>query len=244
MGTAIQYLRSLVFNTMMYVMMVVFGLLYLLPSVVNRKYAYRAIRTYCRYVRWSASWMIGLKSEIRGPVPDGEVIIASKHQSFFDVLMLVSVLPRPKFIVKKELRFVPIVGFYSRRIGCIYVDRGKRSAAIKSMVKGVKESGGIPGQLIIFPQGTRVAAGKKMPYKIGAGVLFEKTGQAMIPASTNVGAFWPRHGLLRKPGLAVLEFLPEIAPGVPIKEAMKILEQRVEGSSDALLVEVGFTGKG
>jgi 1-acyl-sn-glycerol-3-phosphate acyltransferase len=242
MGTAIQLLRSLIFNVMMYVMMVVFGLLFLPLSMVERKWAYRAIRTYCRYVRWSASWMIGLKSEIRGPVPDGEVLIASKHQSFFDVLMLVSVLPRPKFIVKKELRFVPFVGFYSRRIGCIYVDRGKRSAAIKSMVKGVNDSS-LPGQLIIFPQGTRVAAGKKMPYKIGAGVLYEKTGQAMIPASTNVGAFWPRHGLLRKPGLAVLEFLPEIAPGVPIKEAMQILEQRVEGSSDALLVEVGFTGR-
>jgi len=134
-----------------------------------------------------------LKSEVRGEVPTGEVIVASKHQSFFDILILSSVLPRLKFIMKKEIKWAPIVGYYAYRIDCVAVDRGKRGSAIKKMVEDVKSGAADPGQLIIFPQGTRVAAGATKPYKIGTAVLYEETGQTVVPVATNVGVFWKRH---------------------------------------------------
>ncbi len=158
--------------------------------------------------------MVGLKSEVRGEVPTDEVLLASKHQSFFDIIIIVSVVPRPKFIMKKEIKWAPIVGYYAQRIGCIAVDRGKRSLAIKQMVADVKSGTQLPGQLIIFPQGTRVAAGAAKPYKIGTGVLYRETGQDCVPAATNVGVFWKRHGIMRNPGLAVVEFLPRIKSGI------------------------------
>jgi 1-acyl-sn-glycerol-3-phosphate acyltransferase len=198
------------------------------------------LHTYCRWVRWTAGWMVGLKSGIRGTVPTHELLIAAKHQSFFDIILIVSAVPRPKFIMKSILRFAPILGWYALRIGCVPVDRGKRAQAIQQMVEGVKSGVQEPGQLIIYPQGTRVAPGAYLPYKIGPGVLYEQTGQPCVPAATNVGVFWPRHGILRKPGLAVVKFLPVIDPGKPKPVFMTELEAVVEEHSDQLMAEAGF----
>ncbi len=243
MGHAIQWVRSLVFIIQMYVMMAVLAIWYTPLAIWRKDYAFAGIRTYCRYVRWSAAWMVGLRSEIRGQVPSDEVLIASKHQSFFDIIMIVSVAPRPKFIMKAVLKYAPILGYYAVRIGCIPVDRGKRSQAIKRMVRDVKSGAQDPGQLIIYPQGTRVAPGIKASYKIGVGVLYEQTGQDCVPAATNVGVFWPRHGIYRKPGLAVVEFLPAIPKGMPTPEFMTRLEQAIEPASDKLMADAGFIAK-
>ena len=184
--------------------------------------------------------MVGLKSEIRGEVPDGEVMVASKHQSFFDIIMIVSVLPRPKFIMKHTLKWAPILGYYAVRIGCVPVNRGKRGEAIKKMVADVAAGKQHPGQLVIYPQGTRVAPGVDRPYKIGTGVLYKELQQPCVPAATNVGVFWPRTGIYRKPGTAVVEFLPPIDPGAETDSFMKELETQVEAASDTLMAEAGF----
>lgn len=240
MAYAWRWIRSLLFIIQMYLAMVVYALIYTPIAIFKREFAFHAIHGYCNWVRWTASWMVGLKSEIRGEVPEGEVIIASKHQSFFDIILIVSVTPRPKFVMKHTLKYAPILGWYGWRIGCVPVNRGKRGKAIEQMVNGVKNYPH-PGQLVIFPQGTRVAPGVARPYKIGTGVLYRELGQDCVPAATNVGVFWPRHGIYRKPGLAVVEFLPAIKTGKPMDEFMKELETTVETASDALMAEAGFT---
>lgn len=240
LALAMRWLASLAFILQMYLAMAVLAVVYTPVVLFDRDKGWTACRTYCRWVRWSARWMVGLHSEIRGEVPQSEVLIASKHQSFFDIILIVSVAPRPKFIMKKELLWAPIVGFYARAIGCIAVDRGKGGQAIKAMVAAVRAGRDRPGQLIIFPQGTRVAAGAHLPYKAGAGILYKEMGQDCVPAATNVGVFWPRHGILRHPGLAVLEFLPPIPPGLSISAFMAEIERVVEAGSDRLMREAGL----
>ncbi|SMH41051.1 1-acyl-sn-glycerol-3-phosphate acyltransferase [Maritimibacter sp. HL-12] len=240
MKTALQLLRSLVFITVMYLGMAVIALAYFPLTLIDRAWAFRTIHIYTHFVRWAARVIVGLRSEIRGTPPEGEVIIASKHQSFFDIILIVSAVPRPKFIMKKELIHTPFVGYYARAIGCIPVDRGKRGAAVKQMVADVKAGQANPGQLIIFPQGTRVAAGAHKPYKIGTGALYRETGQTVIPAATNVGVFWKRHGLMRWPGLAVVEFLPAVEGGLPVDAFMARLEDSIETASNRLMAEAGF----
>jgi len=240
MATIIQWIMSLVFIIQMYLVMAIMAVFFTPFAIFSRTWAFHAVHTYCGWVRWSAGWMVGLRSEIRGEVPTGEVIIASKHQSFFDILMIVHAVPRPKFIMKKEILWTPIVGFYARRMGCIPIDRRKRGQAIRTMVADVKSGAQMPGQLIIFPQGTRVAAGAQQDYKIGIAVLYGETGQACVPAATNVGVFWPRHGIMRKPGLAVVEFLPVIDQGLSRQTFMARLEQVVENNSNRLMSDAGF----
>ena len=198
MPTAIQWGRSLLFNIQMYVVMLVMAVAYV-PHVLRRPDgAFDAVRAYCRYVRWSASWMIGLRTEVRGAVPHDEVLIAAKHQSFLDIILIVSAVPRPKFIMKKELTWTPIVGWYAKRIGCVPVDRGKRGKAIEKMIADVGRGRLRPGQLIIYPQGTRVAPGVSAPYKIGTAILYEQLDQPCVPAATNVGVFWPRQSVFNE----------------------------------------------
>ncbi len=240
MAKAWRWVRSVVFLIQMYLMMPVLGLLYLPWALIDRRGAYAAIHAYCNWVRWTASWMVGLRTEIRGPVPTGEVIVASKHQSFLDIIMIASVVPRPKYIMKASLRFAPVLGWYASRIGCVAVERGKRAEAMRKMVQQVKHGDAPGGQLIIYPQGTRVAPGVDAPYKIGAGVLYRETGQDCVPAATNVGVFWPRTGIYRKPGLAVVEFLEPIPAGARIESMMDVLKDVVETRSDALMREAGF----
>lgn len=241
MRLAAQYVLSLIFIGQMYLAMLVLAIWWTPFVLFRRDAAFDACHSYCRWVLWSAKVLVGLRSEIRGEVPRDEVLIAAKHQSFFDIIMIVSVVPRPKFIMKKELLWAPILGWYARKIGCVPVDRGKRSQALAQMVADVKAGREAPGQLIIYPQGTRVAAGAYKSYKVGVGVLYSELGQDCVPAATNVGVFWPRHGLLRKPGLAVVEFLPRIPAGRSVAEFMTDVEPVIEGASNRLMAEAGLT---
>lgn len=240
MTNPLRWILSLVFVIQMYVAMLVLALAFMPYAIVSRRGAWAGVHTYCRWVRFSARVLVGLKSEIRGTVPEGEVLIASKHQSFFDIILICSAVPRPKFIMKKELKWAPLLGWYALRIGCIPVDRGKKGRAIAEMKRAVAEGAKVPGQLIIYPQGTRVAPGATLPYKVGTGLLYAQMNRPCIPAATNVGVFWPRHGILRKPGLAVVEFLPAIAPGRAIGEFMADIEAMIEPASDKLMAEAGF----
>jgi 1-acyl-sn-glycerol-3-phosphate acyltransferase len=240
MRYAVQWLRSLLFVAQMYLAMAVIGIAFLPWALLSPRGARAACKSYCRWVCWTAAWMVGLRTEVRGTPPTGEVLIAAKHQSFLDIILIFGAIPAGKFIMKRELMWAPIIGQYGLRIGCVPVDRGKRGQAIRKMVADVARGLQRPGQLIIYAQGTRVAPGVVRPYKVGTAVLYEELGQTCVPVATNVGVFWPRRGIYRKPGLAVVEFLPEIAPGLTKEAFLARLEDEVETATDRLLLEAGF----
>ena len=244
MMPALQWLRSLLFLVNIYGMMVLMGLAFLPWALISRKGALVACQSWCRWVRWSAAWMVGLRTEVRGTPPTDEVLVVAKHQSFLDIILIFGSVPAGKFIMKRELMYMPVIGQYALRIGCVPVDRGKRSQAIRQMVADVAKGRQAPGQLIIYPQGTRIPPGVKAPYKMGSGVLYRDLQQDCVPAATNVGLFWPRKGILRKPGLAVVEFLPRIKAGLDRDSFMARLEDEVETASEELLLEAGFTPDG
>lgn len=234
----LQWIRSWAFLVAMYGGMVVIGLGLFPWALVSDRGARRIAKWWCRFTLWCARWMVGLKTEIRGEIPTGEVLIASKHQSFLDIIMIFNAVPAGKFIMKRELLFTPVVGQYATRMGCVPVDRGKRGAAISKMLREASASNERhPGQLIIYPQGTRVAPGVKADYKVGTALLHAQLKQTCIPAATNVGHFWPRTGVYRKPGVAVVEFLPPIGPEVIKTAFLGRLELEVETASDRLLEE-------
>ena len=237
---AIRWVLSLVFVLQNAVMMLVIGLVFFPWALISPNGARAACKAYCVWVLWTARWMIGLKHEVRGTPPKGEMLIAAKHQSFLDIIMIFYASPAAKFIMKREILWMPVIGVYAYRIGCVPVNRGKRGAAIKKMLDDAKQGLTAAGQLVIYSQGTRVKPGEKRPYKIGTYALYEQMGQPCVPVATNAGLFWPKGTILRKPGLAVVEFLEPIAPGAEQRAFMSALEAQVEGRSDALMREAGF----
>ncbi len=238
--TPIRWLLSLIFIVQMYLAMAVIAVVFAPWALFSRHGARVACKTFCRWVIASLRILTGLKSEVRGAPPTGEALIAAKHQSFLDIILIFNAVPAGKFIMKRELMFAPFLGQYALRIGCVPVDRGKRGAAIAKMKADVAAGAAEPGQLIIYPQGTRVAPGATRPYKVGTGLLYEQLAQPCYPVAANVGLFWPKRGILRKPGLAVVEFLDPIPPGLAVAEFMEQLESRVEGQSNRLMAEAGF----
>jgi 1-acyl-sn-glycerol-3-phosphate acyltransferase len=241
---AIQWVRSLLFVGQIYLMMPVIGLVFAPWAMFSRNGARICCKTYSRWVFWTAGWMVGIKTEVRGTPPSGEALVAAKHQSFLDIMMIFTALPAAKFIMKKEILWTPIIGQYARLLNCVAVDRGKRGAAIEKMVGDVASGQQEAGQLIIYSQGTRIKPGVKAPYKVGTGILYEQLNQPCVPVATNVGVLWPRKGIMRYPGVAIVEFMDPIAPGLRRDIFMAQLEHDVEARSDALMREAGFDPDG
>lgn len=239
---ALRWGMSLVFVSLNAVMMLLIGLVFLPWALISTRGARLACKSYCAWVLWSARWMIGLRHEVRGTPPEGAVLIAAKHQSFLDILIIFHASPAAKFIMKREILWMPVIGLYAHRIGCVPVNRGKRGLAIKKMLDDVKAGVVRAGQLVIYSQGTRVKPGEKRPYKIGTYALYEQMNQPCVPVATNAGLFWPKGTIGRKPGLAVVQFMEPIAPGLGQAAFMERLEREVEGCSDDLMREAGFDG--
>ncbi len=233
-------IRSLIFDLLMYALMPILGILCAPLAIWSRGGAYWTCKLYCRIVFWLLRVICGIRVEIRGEVPQGEVLICSKHQSFLDVMMHMHALPRVRYVMKKELKWAPVIGLYGMRIGSTPVSRRGKGGSVKKMMSDVAKSADDFGQLCIYPQGTRTLPGQDLPYKIGAGVIYQRMGVPCVPAATNVGVLWGRRSRLRKPGLAVLEYLEPIPPGMELDEFMATLKERVETASDALMAEIGF----
>ena len=144
------------------------------------------------------------------------------------------------FIMKKELTRAPVLGWFAKRMGCVPVDRGKKGQAIARMMADVEKGRARPGQLIIYPQGTRVAPGVELPYKTGTAILYQQLQEPVVPVAVNVGVFWPRLGIAKKQGHAIIEFLDTMPPGLPRQEFVDKLRSAVEDRSDALMAEAGW----
>ncbi|WP_118137465.1 1-acyl-sn-glycerol-3-phosphate acyltransferase [Oceanicella sp. SM1341] len=233
-------LRSFLFDACFYGLMAVMGILCAPLALASRDGAYWAVKRYTRIALWLLRVICGLRTEVRGTPPSGEALVVAKHQSFLDILMLVNCLERPKFVMKAELKWAPVLGWYAMRIGCAPVQRNRKGAAMRQMVQDVTGTADDPGQVVIYPQGTRVAPGVTAPYKIGAGVLYQRMALDCTPMATNAGVFWGRNSLWRRPGTAVIEFLPTVPQGLPIGDFMKRVTVEIEEASQALEAEAGF----
>jgi len=233
-------IRSQLADLIMYLLIAVMGILFAPAAMWSRGGAYWAIKVFCRTYFWVLRMLCGLKIEIRGEIPQGDVIVASKHMSFLDVLMHAYALPRVKFVMKRQLRWAPIVGLYGMRIGNAPVARGKKGGAVRQLVKDIQADSSNAGQLVIYPQGTRVLPGSTKPYKVGAGVLYTRMDKVCVPAATNTGVFWARRSPYRYPGTAIIEYLPAIEKGLKLETFMARIEDVVETRSNALMAEAGF----
>jgi 1-acyl-sn-glycerol-3-phosphate acyltransferase len=242
-----QWLRSLILIFLVYLLMAVVGIIGGPVVLWSGAWTRSAMKFYARCVFTLARWLCGLRVEWRGPVPSGAVVVASKHQSFLDVLMLFAVLPEPHFVMKRELLWVPVLGQFALRAGSVWIKRERRGEG-KTMLRRLQNKHTGSGQIAIYPQGTRVPPGVVMPYRRGAAMAYESFGVPMVLAATNVGWFWPKRSILRRPGTAVLEFLETLPPGRPRAEVMRRMETTIEAASDRLGAEaakqLGMNGGG
>ncbi|MCW5713400.1 MAG: 1-acyl-sn-glycerol-3-phosphate acyltransferase [Bauldia sp.] len=233
-------LRSILYNFAFYVVMAVVFI------AVTPVYFFLPQRRNMAVVSWLARvelWLLkviaGTTVEFRGleDLPAGRFIVASKHQSLWETFAFLKVFPNAGVIIKRQLLYVPIWGWWAWKADHVYVTRGGGTAALKEINEGAERvlSQGRP--LVIFPEGTRRAPGAEPDYKQGIALMYAKLGVPVVPVGLNSGFYWPRRRSLRFPGKIVVEFMPPIPPGMKPRAFMEQLTAAIEGSCDRLLLE-------
>ena len=183
----------------------------------------------------------GIRVEIRGRenIPTTPAIIASKHQSEWESNVFLHLLNDPVYVIKKELGYIPAYGQYARKMKMIFIDRGGHARTLRQLVKQAREAFKRNRPLVIFPEGTRIMPGQKLPYRAGVAGIYTELGVPVVPVIHNSGMYWPPRSFRKYPGTIILEFLPPIEPGLSRQEFVRRLETTMETAMERLLVECG-----
>ncbi len=232
-------LRSLLFVTWFYMVSVPLALGFTLLLLTPRSGMTAALKIWARLVMIGLRILAGIRVEVRGLeyIPTGAALIAAKHQGMFDTIGPFTFLPDACYVLKKELLRIPFYGWEATKAQMIPVDREAHSKALKDLVKTARERLEGTRQIVIFPEGTRKDPGDPPDYKPGVAALYRDLGLPCTPMATNSGVHWPAHGVTRRPGTIVFEFLAPIPAGLKRADFMRELESRIETASNALLAE-------
>jgi len=232
-------LRSLLFNILFYANILLWQIALIPTFFMPRRVLNRCLQSWARSNMWLMRMVVGTRVEFRGieNIPKGGLLVASKHQSFWETFALLPYFDDPAFVLKREPNWIPLFGWYSLKARMVPVDRGGSITAIKAMSKKARETTDQGRQLIIFPEGTRRAPGAEPNYKQGVIHLYRRLGQPCLPVALNSGQFWPRRRFMRYPGTIIVEFLPPIPPGLPPKVFFGRLQENVETASNKLMEE-------
>lgn len=232
-------IRSLIFVLWLYLSMVVVALVCLPFMLFSRRIAIEAVRFWIKNVRLALRLICGIRTEIRGleNIPDGPLIWASKHQSMYDAFVPWLVLDSPAIVIKKELLWYPVFGWYAWRTDMIAIDRAGGSKTLRNMINASRRHMQDGRQLLIFPEGTRQNPGAPPKYRPGVFGMYHELDVPTVPVATNIGLCWPRRGLRRRPGTVVIEILPVIETGMTKKPFMQKLEGVIEPACERLLDE-------
>jgi 1-acyl-sn-glycerol-3-phosphate acyltransferase len=233
-------LRSLAFNALFYCWSALLQVSCLPTILVSRRAVTWVQRTWVRGNFALLALVCGLRYEIRGleRLPREPCIIAAKHQSAWDTMIFALVVRAPGYVLKRELLWIPVFGWYLLRAGGIPIDRKGGAGALKRMIATARQTIAEGRHIVIFPEGTRVAVGERRPYHPGVAALYSQLKVPVAPVALNSGLFWGRRSFLKHPGRIVLEFLEPIPPGLGRGEFLAVLEQRIEPASTDLAAEV------
>jgi 1-acyl-sn-glycerol-3-phosphate acyltransferase len=229
-------IRSLLFNFLFYgnlILLMIFGL----PMILGGRRGVLALaRTWAAISLWLLDKVCDLKVEYRGVenIPPGAVLFAVKHQSFLETFALVKHAPDFAIILKRQLTFIPFFGLYLIVSKQIAIDRGRGRQALQQIVAATRPVLLAGRQVFIYPEGTRRPPGAPPKYKHGVTVLYSETGARCLPVAVNTGLFWRRRSFLRRPGVAVIQYLPPIEPGLERGPFARLLESTIEDACERL----------
>ncbi len=231
--------RSLLFNTLFYLNLVVLMIVGLPTMLFGRRAVFALARLWGAISVWLLNKICGLQLEYREVqnIPPGAILIAAKHQSFLETFALLKYAPDFAIILKRQLTYVPLFGLYLIVSKQIAIDRARGRQALQQIAGAAKPVFAAGRQVFIYPEGTRRLPGAPPRYKQGVTALYLETGAACLPVAVNTGLFWRRHGFLRRPGVAVIEYLPVIAPGLDRAAFTKRLQSTIETACNRLNAE-------
>jgi 1-acyl-sn-glycerol-3-phosphate acyltransferase len=233
------FLRSLIYQVLFYALLV-FWILVAIPTLPLPPRVFMGVaKMWGRSSIWLMRVVCNTRFEVRGRhnIPDGPLIVASKHQSMWETFALLQFFDSPLFIYKRELGRIPFFGWYLIKSKMIEVNRSGGVRALMDMSKRAALAIRGGRQLIIFPEGTRRPVGAPPDYKSGVAQIYTMSNEPCLPVALNSGLFWPRRTFLRYPGTLVVEFLEPLPAGMDRKAFLPLLAERIEAATDRLVAE-------
>ena len=210
-------LRSLAFNLYFVLLTLVMGLAALPIRWFRRRHALGYARRWAGLVLAGLRVICGIEFRLSGTehLPAAEpVIIASQHQSAFDALVWMNLVPRPAYVMKRELTRIPLVGPMLLLSGMIPLDRKGGARALRALLHSTDDAIAGRRQIVIFPEGTRITDGAEHPLQPGVAALASHSGLAVVPVATDSGRCWSRHAFLKRAGTIHIDIAPPIPTGL------------------------------
>ncbi len=223
------WLRSLLFNIWFFAVTLAMGLLGAPVRWFARRHALWVAQSWAGLVLAGAAALCGIRVVVLGRehLPtQGAALIASQHQSAFDTLIWLRLMPRAAYVFKAELARVPLFGSLLVPAGQIPVDRGASFSAVRSLLRGADRAKADSRQIVIFPEGTRVAPGVEAELRPGIAALAARTGLPVIPVATDSGLLWGRRAFRKTPGMIHIMVGPPIPAGLPQAALIATLRER------------------
>lgn len=222
-----QFIRSTAFNIIMFGSGALFSLWGVFARRVRPGGALIQARLWGRVCLWALRVCCGITVKAEGLelLPEGGCVIAAQHQSALDILIWLALVPRPAFVFKRELKRIPLFGGLLEPSGMIAVDRGGGGVALREMLTGAAAAMAAGRQVVIFPEGTRVAHGVRGQIRNGVVALAQTARVPVLPAITNSGKHWGRKAYGKTPGTVYVMVQPAFPASVGRDEIIRQLEE-------------------
>ena len=225
-----QLLRSLLFTAYMMLSACLFGAFMSLCFWSPHRFQFAVARCWARCLFWVLARLCGLRFTVEGRehIPPGNHIVMSNHTSAWETIAQFVIFPPHVWVLKRELLWIPFVGWGLRLLKPIAINRGAGHRAVSQVVEQGRERLAHGLWVIIFPEGTRVIAGETRKYGVSGALLAIAAGRLIVPFSHNAGEFWPRRGFLKKPGVV------RVVIGAPISPVGKDARQLTDETRMAI----------
>lgn len=242
-----QFLRSVLFTSLLFVDTLLYGVVVLALSWLPTHQLYGVARSWSLTNLWLLEKLCGLKFTVQGRhnIPAGAHVAMWKHSSTWETIAQASIFPPQSWVLKRELMWIPLLGWAVHCLKPIAINRGAGASAVSQVLQQGQRRLSEGLWILIFPEGTRVAPGEIRRYGVSGSLLALKAGCQIVPVAHNAGAYWPRRGWLKRPGTIRVSIGPAINPaGRDAREVNEEVRAWIEGElaeltrAEATMIEV------
>lgn len=220
------WLRSLAYTIVFYGLSVPIVLL-AVPAALSPRALHFFVYTWVSVHAWCVRWLLGISVKIEGEIPQGQVLVASRHESAFETTELVRLLNLPVVVLKSELAAIPFWGWVAQRYGMIPVEREGSSKALRAMLRAATAARNSGRTVVIFPEGTRVPYGEEAPLRAGFAGLYRSLNLPVVPVAIDIGRLWPKSGFVKKSGVITIRFGEALPTGLSRQEIEALVHQQI-----------------
>ena len=198
-----QFVGSLIFTAFLFLWTFLYAIFFVIAaSLLPFPRRFALARVWARVLLCVLRWTCRLDYRVEGQenLPADNHIALWKHSSSWETIAMAVVFPRQVWVLKRELEWIPVVGWGIRQLHAIAIDRRSGHTAVSQVIEQGKQRLAEGDWIIIFPEGTRMARGESRRYGVSGALLAAETGRLIVPVAHNAGHYWPRRGLLKKAG--------------------------------------------